>query len=899
MLPSLSPSLVPIEQELQRRLFGEGLVMRTFDCTEGERLLPCGTTDNGRGGLTEACLKERTLSALERCLAGEIRLSRGLNRGLSQWLPASFLRHDLPVSAYEGTGLPCTAGTHIGCAAAGVHVGLVLPVPDITGRGPAFPHDAWTEFELGWDVRPRCAGQLSATEYARQRLEYAWGTQPCNGSSQSLFRFSGAFARNASKSCWDGQWETAMARQRAYWSHGELDAKAMGCGHPCGVHNQVGVVSGHWKRALAIFYRAREGAGKDTRSAQSSALRVALLARDVFARLGVMAAGESPLPIVEFRPASLGDLSDRSLLSPAWRQQSVLRAFRGTSPDAASAAPGEIDRAAAAVNLTVNAIQCRTAACARARRTSWGERGVWTYVTSVRGSARNEVGNTSAAPVLDRQAASTTTAAQSGGVLPLPIVPLAHSPGQEAMALPTINGSSLDVAAACRSFDPPPLALQHIFSHVLGPLRNTAISAASSPARFVVATSSDERLPWQERGKQAGYDCLTTHRVVLFAQDCQPQQVGNSEYESPRLLVELPMLQPNRACSDVLNFRGNGPEDPRLLPLWDNNAGQAQLLVLVNDYWPVAGHHMPHPSSPSAHDALMRFDKRIVTFVLTIDHGGNVTLGPARVLAPDPTLPANSAVKLSAIEKNWSPFRVGRQVFVHQWLDDPNGKSVAHRVDIHTGHLVETHVSPSGAGLRRTIGAQPHALVSGGTPAVLLDKSLCPHRKSCLLAIGHTMTSPCNDARLRAKLLNDPNQTPPARRGQYAQLHPGAPPDDRDACFWHHRGFRAYAAFAYLFGAAPPFAMVAASQEFHIDLDTGRVEPVATRCGHGDCNRAVQFPVGLSLDVGHQLLLLSWGLRDRATVLSTLPILMVLNLTKPIHRTTSHAPSPRLISSMK
>ena len=49
-MPPLSPSPLPIEQELQRRLFGEGLAMRTFDCTEGERLLPCGTTNNGRGG---------------------------------------------------------------------------------------------------------------------------------------------------------------------------------------------------------------------------------------------------------------------------------------------------------------------------------------------------------------------------------------------------------------------------------------------------------------------------------------------------------------------------------------------------------------------------------------------------------------------------------------------------------------------------------------------------------------------------------------------------------------------------------------------------------------------------------------------------------------------------------
>lgn len=356
-----------IEHELQRRLNGEGLLVRTIDCQEGERLLPCGTTEEGRGGLTYACLKERQESALERCLAGELRLSRGLNRDMSKWLPASFWRHDLPLAAYEGKG-PCTAGEHIGCATAGVpHVGLILPVPDAADRGPAFPHDAWTEFMQHWnDVRKPCSERLPADAYARQRLEYEWSAAPCNGSSLSLGRFAGTFARNISVTCWDKQWDVAVARQRAYWSQGELDSRAMGCGHAGGAYNQVGVAAAHWRKALAIFYRVRDATGAKSPAKSSSALRVALLARDVFHRLG--ATSDGPLPVVEFQPASLAELTATSLRNRTWRQQAVGRAFRAMPAAAAAVPTAEVERAVAAVALAVNATPCHTAACARQRR---------------------------------------------------------------------------------------------------------------------------------------------------------------------------------------------------------------------------------------------------------------------------------------------------------------------------------------------------------------------------------------------------------------------------------------------------------------------------------------------------------------------------------------------------
>ena len=469
----------------------------------------------------------------------------------------------------------------------------------------------------------------------------------------------------------------------------------------------------------------------------------------------------------------------------------------------------------------------------------------------------------------DAVAAATSAAATK----PQPLTSPCSSQDRSAVQLPTLNGSSFDAAAACQLFDTTPSPYTH-----LAALRNLAVHASSS-AELLLAASPSERLPIGSEN-----NCSSLHRVVLFLHSCRapPSSCGVG---TSRLLAELPPLQPSRTCKDLLNFRGNGPEDPRILPLWRGDAGQTQLLVVVNDYWPVR-RRGPEPVGQPVSDLVgstLSFEKRMVSYVLSITNDAVAKLEPGRVLQPDPTLPPRGALSLSAIEKNWAPFVLDHQVFVHQWLISPEGQSVAHRVDIRTGYLVETHVSPSGSALRRAISPQPNAVVSGGTPAILLDKRLCPQHKPCFLAIGHTMTSPCNDDSLRAKLLVDPGQTPPEWRRQYARLHPGEAPDSRDACFWLHSGFRAYAAFAYIFRAAPPFTMLAATREFHLEIGTSRIVPVATRCGYGSCNRQIEFPVGLSLDEARQALLLSWGWQDKASMLSVVPLLMLLNLTRPVH----------------
>ena len=133
-------------------------------------------------------------------------------------------------------------------------------------------------------------------------------------------------------------------------------------------------------------------------------------------------------------------------------------------------------------------------------------------------------------------------------------------------------------AAACRSLERLPL-LPHRMQHVrLGELRNAALYVADSAPQLILAASPSERLPRQPHGSAQA--CSSLHRVVLFSHSCQARP---SDCQTPRLLAELPPLQPSRACRDVLNFRGNGPEDPRLLPIWKGDDGQTQLLVLVND----------------------------------------------------------------------------------------------------------------------------------------------------------------------------------------------------------------------------------------------------------------------------------------------------------------------------
>lgn len=134
---------------------------------------------------------------------------------------------------------------------------------------------------------------------------------------------------------------------------------------------------------------------------------------------------------------------------------------------------------------------------------------------------------------------------------------------------------------------------------------------------------------------------------------------------------------------------GNGPEDARVLPLTAAAADGAApgrgaatslgtsiistFLLIFVDYarLPTGGGYARHmhasvltqaapPPAAGAHGASSRLA------LPTTQHTQPVRLEPASA----------SVTNLSRIEKNWAPFRVGRHVYLQQWLDDGTGRSV-------------------------------------------------------------------------------------------------------------------------------------------------------------------------------------------------------------------------------
>jgi len=321
---------------------------------------------------------------------------------------------------------------------------------------------------------------------------------------------------------------------------------------------------------------------------------------------------------------------------------------------------------------------------------------------------------------------------------------------------------------------------------------------------------------------------------------------------------------PERGCEDVVNFRGNGPEDGRLLVL-----GPALVLLLYTDYVDVG--------LPSGRYARRPFFSRLAVRP-TVAGGVGASVGaaaaarPARVSAsllgpPQQLRPASDAVgRLGRIEKNWSPWVDARdRVHVHQWLDR-TGHSVVYAVNVSSGELEQRFSSPhrgaaaAPGGLQQLLGVPPHTIVSGGTPAVRLNDT---HH----LAIGHTMTWRC------------------------LALPEGA---ERARCARRAR-WRSYAHFAYVFSSSPPFGLHAVTPAFRLrppsrlatrasgllgtavpTVHQHRLSASATQragreggCVTVDC---IQFPVGLVLDRPRRMALLSWGHRDQETLLTWLAL---------------------------
>lgn len=183
--------------------------------------------------------------------------------------------------------------------------------------------------------------------------------------------------------------------------------------------------------------------------------------------------------------------------------------------------------------------------------------------------------------------------------------------------------------------------------------------------------------------------------------------------------------------------------------------------------------------------------------------------------------------------------------------------SVVHEIDSATGVIQHTFLASSG-GLRQAIGCPPHAIISGGTPALRLNRS---H----FLAIGHTMSEPC-------RLLL------PAKA-------------EVERCERVNK-WRAYALFAYLFAASPPFRLAAASAEFRIGRRHGLLPAARTvatpwatppEISKGEEGQ-VQFPMGLALDprAPSERLLLSWGVANTHTQLTRLSLPHLLSRMRPL-----------------
>ena len=273
-------------------------------------------------------------------------------------------------------------------------------------------------------------------------------------------------------------------------------------------------------------------------------------------------------------------------------------------------------------------------------------------------------------------------------------------------------------------------------------------------------------------------NCTTEHSIDIHSM-AGPANIAGLRKRDARVLARLTSAVPQRVCIDVLNYRGNGPEDARVLPLSPSRAA-----FIYVDYAPATDSFIPASG----------YHRRMHVRVLDLSNKA-VQLGPVLRLEPASAEISN----LSTIEKNWVPFALPDaaatdEFYVHQWLDDGHGRSVAFRVDLRTGLLLERHVSVArggGGALRRAMrAAATYADVSGGTPALALNATT-------MLAVGHTMTWTCNRPDIRAK-------------GSLA----------RTRCMQRNR-WRSYSMFAYMFAAKPPFALLATSREFRISRRSG------------------------------------------------------------------------------
>ena len=409
----------------------------------------------------------------------------------------------------------------------------------------------------------------------------------------------------------------------------------------------------------------------------------------------------------------------------------------------------------------------------------------------------------------------------------------------------------------------------------LGPYFNGALAIGLSGTTLLAANA---QLKPRLRSCKADHEVqllrMPTTSDACLRGDVASQQPARKRNRW-RPLAAVPAALPLRQCEDVVNFRGNGPEDGRLLV-----SGPSSAVLLYTDY-----------VNETSLTTGSRYARRIYVATVELTRDGQQRLA-ARLGTPRQLRPATSDIAtLARIEKNWSPWlhRASGQLHVHQWLDY-GGASVVYRVDLSSGALVERHVAPLASadggggggggggrwpGLQRLLGVPPHSIVSGGTPAA-------PLNATHYLAFGHTMTWRCLEADVVAK-------------GKAA----------RARCAKRTR-WRSYASFAYVFSASPPFGLVGVTRAFRMrpPARDGTSEEAAglmavavpsvhtaardaakaaggadAACVTWDC---IQFPVSLTVDHSNERVLVSWGNRDHETLVSWFQLRWLLSRLQPL-----------------
>ena len=234
--------------------------------------------------------------------------------------------------------------------------------------------------------------------------------------------------------------------------------------------------------------------------------------------------------------------------------------------------------------------------------------------------------------------------------------------------------------------------------------------------KHVVFTSNADAPSATKRSR----NCSAEHQIEVRRALPEAAKCG-SEMGRRRTQLLLSMAGRERVCQDVLNFRANGPEDARLLPLTHR-----QALIIFVDFAESVAAFPALPYHRQMHVRTLYVDDDITEHALSSAGPASslpravpsslpravpssllrASLGPVQHLQPS----SPALLNLSAIEKNWVPFTVATSarhshgdehsspisapIYLQQWLDDGHGRTVTLQLDLRTGVLLDRWDTP-------------------------------------------------------------------------------------------------------------------------------------------------------------------------------------------------------------